>query len=286
MIAALLVGAVLAQEPGFSLLFQINDPDGLLQGDPQLTLTDAAGTAHSHSPRDDGQLPDIAPGDGLYAQPIFAFQGARAEVVIGDGQRTWQGSSAIATDSNTPMLVARLRADGTLDFSDSPPPSASPEAVSARPEVTGSEARVRLGWGYGLWAVLMAAGGVAAARGGLRLRAAALAPAQLSVQPPAIAPRRIAAEDCEAVCAALLQAHRVVVLGPPLPGTIACLDARPLPGELVAAVAALALSPGRSVALLVTDIDRLPPARDRVADLEAAVGQRFPLVIVAPLTAA
>jgi hypothetical protein len=276
----LVLGTAPAQE-SLSMLLLVSDPEGLLQGAPQVTLTNAAGAVLSYSPRDDGALPDIAAGDGLYAQPVLGFQGRQAALVITDGQRSWQGDSSIATDSNTPMLLARLRADGSLEFSDSPPPAAGPEVVETRPELASSEARVRLGWGYWLWAALLSVGGAVLGRGLLRLRSAASAPARLAVTPPVIAPRRIAASELEAACAALIATHRVVVLGPAPPGTIACLDAHPLPGELVAAVEALALSPGPSPALLVTDPTLLAPGSDPVGELERRVGGRFPLVVSA-----
>ncbi len=280
MSAGLLLGAALAQDAGLSLLFLVNDPEGLLQGEPQLTLTDAAGTVSTYSPRDNGMLPDIAEGDGLYAQPILGLQGVRVEVTITDGQRSWQDSGTISIDSKTPMLLIQLGADGSLEFSDSPPASVGPEDGGERPEIVGSDARAQLRWGYWLWAVMMAAGGVVLARWLLRLRERAQAPARLAVEAPVVVSRRIASADRDAVCAALVEAHRVVVVGPAQPGTIACLDAHPLPGELVAAVEALALSPGRSPALLITDPALLAPGADPVAALERLVAGRFPLVVV------
>jgi hypothetical protein len=279
--AGLLLGAALAQEPGLSLLFLVNDPEGLLQGDPQLTLTDAAGMVSTYSPRDNGVLPDIAEGDALYAQPILGLQSVQVEVMITDGQRSWQDSSIISTDSKTPMLLVELGADGSLAFSDSPPASVGPEDGGERPEIVGSDARAQMRWGYWLWAALMTACGVVLARGLLRLKANAQAPARLAVEAPVVTSRRISTADLDAVCAALVESHRVVVVGPAQPGTIACLDAHPLPGEVVAAVEALALSPGRSPALLVTDPSQLAPGADPVAALERRVAGRFPLVVVA-----
>ena len=94
--------------------------------------------------------------------------------------------------------------------------------------------------------------------------------------------RRISAEALEETCAALCQEHRVVLLGDPLPQTIACLDARPLPGELVGAIETLALSAGRSPALVIADVARLAPVgrQDPVSMLLLQAAGRFPVVIV------
>ncbi len=132
-------------------------------------------------------------------------------------------------------------------------------------------------WG-GVLVAFAAAAGVASA---LQTRPGAGAP--LGAKPPVRqAPRRLAAADVAAVLRVPLAPYRVVVLGDPLPETIACLERAPLPEELVTAIERLATTPGDPPALLVTDASRLdhPHPGDPVAALAARIGGYFPLYVV------
>jgi len=274
----LLLSAALAQQNN-SLLFQIHDPEGLLQGSPIVTMVDAAGNIQNNEPRDDGIRPDVVADDGLYVHPVMNLTGVDIQIHVSDGQQEWEGNTEINVDTTTPMLVARLTQDGTMRFSDWPPPTKSADG-STRPELT-SEETGQLNRGYWLWAIFIGIGGGTLGIGLLSLRKAASAPAKLSVTHPSIPTTLVSHEDLEATVESLIKTHRVVVLGKPLDGTIGCTEPQVHPAELFAATVELALSPGRSPALVITDTARLVPSGSTppVMELEELVAGRIPMVV-------
>ena len=99
-----------AAPSGRGLLFQIYDPGAALQAPPELTLTDAAGVARTASPRDDGAMPDVHAGDGVYSAPVPDVAAGPLTAVIQAGAASWTVAGEQRADDPLPRLIVIVEA--------------------------------------------------------------------------------------------------------------------------------------------------------------------------------
>lgn len=270
---------------GTGFLLKLHDPDSLLQGAPQVRLTDAQGTTTTVTPRDDGTMPDTQAGDSIWSGPVFGLAPGPLSVQVEQGERTWQDSTTLDGRSAAPLVQLQLRADGTVPEATAPtPPGGKQEErplVITDPTGTPLLTTDAAAWqGTWLWILALSAAGLGAGLGSRWLGRRPEGPARLAPVPTgSFPPMRLHAEDLDGVLAGPLAGHRVVTLGDPLGRGIPCLEEGPLPWELVRAVEALAATPGPPVALLVADPAALdaPGRGEPLEDLARRVGGRFPL---------
>lgn len=295
-----IVVALPAHAARMGFMLQVYDPSGYLTGPVTVHVVGVAGTVRDVEPLDDGQSPDVTAGDKLYSAPVPGFPDGAIEVQITDQQRTWVGAVMVPEDDDRALVRLVLDADGQatpigeIVSTDPVPEKPSPGTTGPRPAstspggptsspptVTGEG--VDPGPGFLLWALGLSGLGLSAGATLALLGRRAGAPARINAPVgEAEPPMRVAAADVERVLGGPLREHRVILLGPPRPGTLVCEESAPLPDELVAAVERVATIPGAPVALLVTDPTRLDPphAGDPLRALARRVGGRFPLWVV------
>jgi hypothetical protein len=99
-----------AAPSGRGLLFQIYDPGAALLAPPEVTLTDAAGVARAASPRDDGAMPDVHAGDGVYSAPVPDVAAGPLTAVIQAGADSWTVAGEQRVDDPLPRLIVIVEA--------------------------------------------------------------------------------------------------------------------------------------------------------------------------------
>ena len=272
------------------LMVQIYDADGILGASAQVTLRGDEGLVATVEVRDNGRGEDHEAQDLFYTAGVPSFTERKLEVEIRSDDQTWTTRTELDPADDKPLVILTPHPDGTMEVVDGRKASQDIRAKLMRhreQQVAPPAPRRGVSWNLvGAIAAVVFGLGLAfivALWGRRPQRRARLAGDR---DHPVIAPIRV---DAEEVTAALedgpLTGMRVVVVGA-IPEAcaagIACLDPEPLAVELVAAVERLAAVPGPTVALLVTEIDRLDSHGrvEPVVALERAVAGRFPLWVV------
>lgn len=270
-------------------------------------LKGESGKTRTMMVEDNGKVPDMMKGDGMYAASVPSFPDDKVSYVIEGGGSKWTGEFAHDPKDLKPMIFLTLQPDGTAKVMNKEstqqikpmssawptgaPMAAKPPEGGGKPGPPNKPAVVMATWdigpGYLLWSIFFFTFGlglalIVAYRGRL-----GRGKARLSRLPAAgdIDTVRIPEAQVLATLETGLEQHRVVVFGR-LPRTsldvITCEEEAPLPEELTQAVEHLAVSPGQPVALLVTQPDLLDRQgrEDPVTTLERLVDRRFPLWIV------
>jgi hypothetical protein len=284
------------------LLVQVQDSERVLGTEVVVRLTGTSGDVRTLQAADDGNIPDVSAGDGVWTAPLPSVRDTSGTVRVESGGRSWELSTELPMSDEKPFLRLAVSADGSIREASEPLPGTGGGGGGA-----GGEFRPLSAMGNGGGAQMSmqqpmqqstpvptqslifpsALGGatIGLAVGALALRALRVRPVRLvAPQSAPTPPVRLSADQVADALAGPLAGMRVVCLGPAPNGArvIRPEERGALPAELVAAVERLAATPGPSPALLITDpgaldrTGRAPPARV----LARAVDGRFPLYVV------
>lgn len=283
------------------LLVQVQDSEHVLGTKVLVRLTGATGDVRTLQAADDGNVPDVSAGDGVWTAPLPSVRDTSGTVRIESGGRSWELSTELPMSDEKPFLRLAVSADGSIREATEPLPGTGGggggggdfRPLSAMGNGSGMQMAMQqpmqqttpvptesLIFPSALGGATIGLGIGALALRALRVRPVRLVAPQSAPTPPV----RLTRDQIAAALAGPLAGLRVVCLGPAPNGAsvIRSEDRGALPAELVAAVERLAATPGPPPALLITDpgaldrTGRAPPARV----LARAVDGRFPLYVV------
>lgn len=284
--------------PAGSVVLQLHDPKGSLEGAPSLRISTVAGAPIR--PVDDGTGVDPHAGDAVYSAAIAGWDGELATFEVTDGTTTWQ---ATGKGDGGPWLWVRIHDRRTMQVGDQTSPGGSGGGghhPGPEPGPGGGSGRISGGavlakgteWfamGVG-WTLIGAAAAVGLGVGsGLWARRWSTRPAPVAGSAyvatrvsPARVPRSQLGAALEQLGARRLLAVGVVPMTPP-PGCIVLpIEPGALPDEIYAAAGDIALHEGPPLVLLVADaaaMDR-PAWVDPVERLLTLVAGRFPVLVL------